>query len=360
MVPTGKAGKRFVLEKTRLLNALVKGCPLERIALKAFMVMEHLLLQRVPKSKAADNAKHLDRRLDLWEKGRIKDLMEEAATLQERLEGKSSKQEKHHAETARLFAKFVFEGRIHHALKFMDNKNGQGILPLTEETWTELKRKHPEGQKVDESLMIKGTPPEVNHIVFAELDGGMIQKAALDMQGSAGVSGGDAQHWRRLCCSFRQASAGLCEALAAFARRLCTEQIDPVVLEAFVCNRSLPLDKSPGLRPIGIGELIRRIVGKAVLRLLKKDISIAAGATQLCAGQEAGAEAIIHAMLEEYSEDTTEGILLVDADNGFNRLNRNMALHNIRFICPAFSTILLNCYRTPTKLYVQGGRVLYS
>ena len=36
--------------------------------------------------------------------------------------------------------------------------------------------------------------------------------------------------------------------------------------------RLIPLDKNPGLRPIGIGEVLRRIIGKAVSITLRKDL----------------------------------------------------------------------------------------
>ena len=45
--------------------------------------------------------------------------------------------------------------------------------------------------------------------------------------------------------------------------------------------RLIPLDKKPGLRPIGVGEVLRKIVSKAVTMLFKNDITHAAGALQL-------------------------------------------------------------------------------
>ena len=42
--------------------------------------------------------------------------------------------------------------------------------------------------------------------------------------------------------------------------------------------------------------MLRRIAGKAVMILLKKDVLQAAGLLQLCGGQVAGSEAAIHAM----------------------------------------------------------------
>ena len=42
--------------------------------------------------------------------------------------------------------------------------------------------------------------------------------------------------------------------------------------------------------------MLRRIAGKAVMILLKKDVLQAAGLLQLCGGQVAGSEAAIHPM----------------------------------------------------------------
>ena len=84
------------------------------------------------------------------------------------------------------------------------------------------------------------------------------------------------------------------------------------------------LDKCPGVQPIGVGEVVRRIVGKAVLATVKMDILETAGPLQLGAGQDAGCEAAIHAMDSVFSEESTETVLLVDAIaicNAFSSLN---------------------------------------
>ena len=60
-----------------------------------------------------------------------------------------------------------------------------------------------------------------------------------------------------------------------------------------------------------------------------------------------------------FEDSATDAILFVDAVNAFNKLNRKTALLNIRHICPSISTILINCYRESTYLFV-GGSVLTS
>ena len=60
-----------------------------------------------------------------------------------------------------------------------------------------------------------------------------------------------------------------------------------------------------------------------------------------------------------FDTDTTDAILLVDATNAFNNLNRLVALHNIQCLCPSIATALINCYRTCSNLFV-GGKVILS
>ena len=98
---------------------------------------------------------------------------------------------------------------------------------------------------------------------------------------------------------------------------------------------------------------------KGRLSIIGQDIQKAAAALQLCAGQSSGIEAAIHAISDFFARDDTDAVLLVDADNAFNRLNRKAALHNIGVLCPALSTILKNTYSMPAQLFV-GGEVILS
>ena len=79
---------------------------------------------------------------------------------------------------------------------------------------------------------------------------------------------------------------------------------------------------------------IRRIAEKVVMNMFKKDVMNDAGSLQVCAGQEAGAEAAIHAMYDIYNDEHSEAVLLVDAENAFNSINRNIMLHIISVVCP--------------------------
>ena len=113
------------------------------------------------------------------------------------------------------------------------------------------------------------------------------------------------------------------------------------------------------IRPIGIGDTIRRIIAKAVISVLKDEVLDAAASMQLCVGQMAGVESTIHAARKKFDSPETEAVLLVDTSNGFNSLNRKAALHNIRSVCPSIFTILINTYREASQLFIDGD-VIYS
>ena len=122
-------------------------------------------------------------------------------------------------------------------------------------------------------------------------------------------------------------------------------------LAAVTACRLIPLSKDHGVRPIGICETTRRIIGKAVLKVTKLDIQLAVGSLQLCAGHKARCETAIHAMHQIFEDEEIEGVLLVDAKNTFNSLNRAAALHNSQILCPSLAPILIN-------IYVAGESIL--
>ena len=144
------------------------------------------------------------------------------------------------------------------------------------------------------------------------------------------------------------------------ARLLAAEYFDPNALEAFVACRLIPLDKNPGVRPIGISEVTRRVVGKCINWVLRKDIQQAAGPLQVATGLQGGTEAAIHSMKLIFEQDSTDGVILVDASNAFNSLNRKAALHNIQIICPEFSTVLINTYQLTVLMFIQVGEEILS
>ena len=63
-------------------------------------------------------------------------------------------------------------------------------------------------------------------------------------------------------------------------------------------------------------------------------------------------------MQKFYDDPKTEAVLMVDARNAFNQLNRKTVLINICEMCPALSQGLTNLYREHAKLFVGGETLL--
>ena len=229
---------------------------------------------------------------------------------------------------------------------------------------TQLKQKHPEPQPAKlGSLLFGPIEDAIPESVYSEISGDMVRQAALRTKGSGGPSMVDANGFRRMlaCKSFKQSSTRLCEAVATMTKTLCTQYINPTTIEPLMASRLIPLDKGGGaVRPIGVGEVLRRIVGKCVMNVVKADVVEASGSLQLCAGQKSGSEAAVHAMHTIFKADETNAILLIDASNAFNSLNRAAALHNIRVLCPMIAVYAINTYREPARLFITGGKEILS
>ena len=372
MVPSGKVGNSFVKELTRLTRAYAEASALEAVALKAAMVMPHLLLQKSHHtSKAKDHVIQLERRLKSWAEGDIDQLLHEGRTIQRQLTSTTPRNPKQEEQSARIFSKLMMEGKVKAALRLISDHEKGSVLPLDNVVSTTadtpaktvrdiLLEKHPPAKPLVSSAICEpdNAIPEPHPIHFNQIDGPLIRTVALKTDGAAGPSGIDAAGWKHLCTSFRSHSADLCDALASLAKRICTTYVDPKGLEAFVASRLIALDKCPGVRPIGVGEAICRIIGKAISFTLKHDIQDAVGPVQLCASHDGGCEAAIHAMHQLFNLPHTNAVIQVDASNAFNSLNRQTALRNVLYLCPSIAKVLINSYRSDVNLYIHGETIM--
>ena len=126
---------------------------------------------------------------------------------------------------------------------------------------------------------------------------------------------------------------------------LCSEElVDRKSIEWLVACRLIPLDKFPGVRPIGVGKVLRGIIGKAILTVSESNILNFTGYQQLCAGLESGCEIAVHAVVDLFEQDTAHGFIQTDASNTFNSINRTLLLPNVTILCPKIVTWNLpNC-----------------
>ena len=358
--PACGALEKMMHKMTNLINDYNTDTPEAQIALKKLMIMPKLLLQRpYIKSNTKENIEAFKSRIEMWQKGDLEKLMQEARAIQKKFR-KGNKKRKN-VDKALNFRTKMEDGQVRQATKMLQDNDEQSILQINRDTLNKLKEKHPTARDAPDSVLIKGPILSVHEAEYNAINAELVKKMAMQTKGSAGPSGMDAKMWRRLLTSNRYAKAArdLAKAIAALTRKMCAK--DCQYLEALTANRLIAAKKQHnGIRPIGIGEVLRRIMGKCVMRVVKSNVMEAVGNLQLCAGQEAGAEAAIHATNDIFIDENCQAILMVDAENAFNALNRKAMLHNIARICPPIATYVQNTYSQPARLILDNKHEITS
>ena len=216
------------------------------------------------------------------------------------------------------------------------------------------KSKHTSSQPYDPALILDAWPNTLPYhpSICNRIDAHAIRRATLKTSGGHGPSGVDALEWRRYLTAFGSRSESLCRTVAKIAVRLATEEQDPTILQAYNACRLIPLDKCPGVRPIGVEEVLRRIIGSTIVSCIQTDLKQLGGNQQLCMGQRCGIEHAIHSLRTNFHENET--VFVIDATNAFTLFNRKLALGKIKIICPALLNAVKNSYSSPLPLYVNG------
>ena len=58
-----------------------------------------------------------------------------------------------------------------------------------------------------------------------------------------------------------------------------------------------------------------------------------------------------------FKDENTDAVLLIDAENAFNLINREAFIHSVKIVCPAFATFsrfVSNCYLSSFRLFIIG------
>ena len=162
--------------------------------------------------------------------------------------------------------------------------------------------------------------------IFEQINATIVRKSTLKTHGIYGPSSLDACKWRRILTHFNQTYIELCKTIAKLSYTLISKVVTHENLTAYNSCRLIPLDKNSGVRPIGIGEVPRRIISKTITQCIKSDLKNLGKNFHFCLDQKCEIEYAIHSLRKEFEKPETEVILLIDAENDFNSLNRELAL----------------------------------
>lgn len=102
-----------------------------------------------------------------------------------------------------------------------------------------------------------------------------------------------------------------------------------------------------------MGETLRHIIGKTICLVSRDDVQSICDESQLCAGLKCGIESAIHAA-NDLLQDSDVGMLVMDASNAFNYINRLSLLLNARVLWPRASQYIINTYRGWSTLIIKG------
>ena len=185
----------------------------------------------------------------------------------------------------------------------------------------------------------------VNEVIYDGIDETEILRACLRTKGAAGVSIQDSKKQRRILGIkiFGTAATDFRSSVALLTRIMCTNcNADPESLLAFWL---IPLNNNPGLRPIDIVEVIRRIIENAVTSCFRSDIIYGSGNLQLCAEIRSGCEIAIHGSVDMFKDEENLGILQIDTSNVSNSINIVAVLYDVNIICPESANYVHNYFR---------------
>ena len=356
-LPGNQVGKRFL----RRLVVELEGVLDRKWNSEKFLIFQIVILQKTKDVKGnAAIGRRISRRLDQWERGEFGSLVRTTENTAfasiSTIRGKDDD-----VQIANVYTKLVLEGKLRAAVRYVTDREGGGLLQPTdtdeksgEPIVDVLRSKHPEEQ-VPEAADLH-VYDEVPDFVDLDITADVVEKVAKKLSGSAGPGGVDSSSLQSWLLNYGVESRQLRKACARLAEWLANTHPPWAAYRALINGRLVAIDKCPGVRPVGIGELFRRLVAKCVLLVAGEEAQIACGVDQLCGGLEAGIEGGIHAMSSIWDAHSFEeqwGFLLVDARNAFNEGNRGHMLWNVRHEWPSGSRFTFNCYRHYAVMIVR-------
>ncbi|XP_055336340.1 uncharacterized protein LOC129586883 [Paramacrobiotus metropolitanus] len=115
------------------------------------------------------------------------------------------------------------------------------------------------------------------------------------------------------------------------------------------------MKKDGGLRPIAVGNTLRRLAAKVICSRVKVRTTAALQPSQLGFGVKGGSEAIVHSAREFISSDrsSVKVLLKIDLKNAFNCISRATIMEVASVHLPEYADYLHACYGYYTDLYID-------
>ena len=207
---------------------------------------------------------------------------------------------------SKVFASLMMKGKVRSAMWWLSERASGGVLDPMQEVkkgvtvLETLKSKHPEPHKSHLSSRLQ--VPVLPHCEDVIISSASIEKTTRSFQGNSGASGTDSEHWQTVLLRHGADSSHLRDEVATLATKMCNQILPRSKVRALVSGRLIVLDKCHGVRPIGVGKCLRRIICKSVAEFTKTDLEETCSTDQLACGLKAGVEGAIHALSDVFED----------------------------------------------------------
>ena len=306
-VPPGKVGRRFI---TVLVHEF-RGVRERLWNSERPLVYVATILQTTPGvRRAKDIRSRLTQRMDLWDQGNYKALVDD--TEGEVLSRLPSSRPPDEEAQARSFNARVLSGRLRSAVRAITNRSGGGVRQPDDlcskagrPVWQVLQEKHPalrDPESVGDDDGAFEPYPDLPAPVPVRITQDDVEAISTRLSGAAGPGGTDSVELSNWLLRFGRESEALREEMAAWANWLANTHPPWAAYRAMMANRLVALDKEPGTRPVGIGEVYRRLWAKCLLKAIGSQATAACGNYNLCAGLQAGIEGAVHAVRAVFAD----------------------------------------------------------
>ena len=148
------------------------------------------------------------------------------------------------------------------------------------------------------------------------------------------------------------------EHLAEMCNHLAQGRAPPAAAPPIAGAGLMALRKNDGgLRPIAVGESIRRLVAKCLCSITKEQARHYLWPLQLGVSTPLGAEVgaqTARQWCERHAGDPDRALVTIDFENAFNTVDRTAILRQVRHRFPGLSAWVEWCYGAPTNLLFDG------
>ena len=211
----------------------------------------------------------------------------------------------------------------------------------------EMRSKHPAATRPLPQPPVTDTPPRT----FGTLE---VTKAALSFKKgtAAGPSGLRPEHLQvAMKCTPSSVANKAQTALTKLVNAMAKGQV-PSRVAPYLCGARLHAarKKDETLRPIAVGNLLRRLTAKCFSTALADRAAALLSPQQLGVGVRGGAEAIAHAVREAVKTDPSRYVLQADLINAYNTVERGAMMEEVARHFPECLPWVVTCYGKATIL----------